>query len=204
MWTNLPNLLTLSRIAAIPVVVATFYFDGPWASYAACVLFTAAALTDWLDGHVARRQNQQSALGRCLDPIADKLLVGAALLMLVAFQRVDSLTVIAAVIILCREMLVSGLREYLAGLRVGVPVSSLAKWKTGIQMTAIGFLLVGEAGPAFLPVVAIGTVGLWIAAGLTLITGYDYLRAGLVHLQPGAPAEERREGRPAPSARPAR
>ena len=204
MWTNLPNLLTLSRIGVIPVVVATFFFTGPWASYAACVLFTAAALTDWLDGHVARRQNQQSALGRCLDPIADKLLVGASLFMLVAYQRMDSLTVLAAVVILCREILVSGLREYLAGLRVGVPVSSLAKWKTGIQMTAIGFLLVGEAGPAFLPVVAIGTVGLWIAAFLTLITGYDYLRAGIEHLQPGEPPEERRDGRPAASPRPAR
>jgi cardiolipin synthase len=203
MWTNLPNLLTLSRIAVIPVLVATFYFAGPWASYAACVLFTAAALTDWLDGHVARRQNQQSELGRCLDPIADKLLVAAALFMLVAFQRVDGFTVMAAVIILCREILVSGLREYLAGLRVSVPVSRLAKWKTGIQMTAIGFLLVGEAGPAFLPVVAIGTVGLWIAAGLTLITGYDYLQTGLRHLQPGAPRPNEKADR-TPVHRPAR
>ncbi|BBK33587.1 cardiolipin synthase [Stella humosa] len=198
MWTNLPNLLTLSRIAVIPVLVATFYFEGPWASYAACVLFTAAALTDWLDGHVARRQNQHSELGRCLDPIADKLLVAAALFMLVAFQRVDGATVLAAVVILCREILVSGLREYLAGLRVGVPVSRLAKWKTGIQMTAIGFLLVGEAGPAFLPVVAIGTIGLWGAAALTLVTGYDYLHTGLRHLQPGAqPPEKPEERQPA-------
>ncbi|MCC7276119.1 MAG: CDP-diacylglycerol--glycerol-3-phosphate 3-phosphatidyltransferase [Alphaproteobacteria bacterium] len=199
MWTNLPNLLTLSRIAVIPILVATFYFKGPWASYAACVLFTAAALTDWLDGHVARRQNQQSELGRCLDPIADKLLVASALFMLVAYQRVDGLTVLAAVVILCREILVSGLREYLAGLRVGVPVSRLAKWKTAIQMTAIGFLLVGEAGPGFIPVVAIGTIGLWIAALLTLVTGYDYLHAGLRHLQPQAGAP-----RPGTSAGPAR
>lgn len=199
MWTNLPNLLTLSRIAVIPLLVATFYFRGPWASYAACLLFTAAAITDWLDGHVARRQNQQSELGRCLDPIADKLLVAAALFMLVAFQRVDDATVIAACVILCREILVSGLREYLAGLRVGVPVSRLAKWKTGIQMTAIGFLLVGEAGPNFLPVVAIGTVGLWCAAALTLVTGYDYLHAGLRHLQPEAAADGKPPGRsPAP------
>ncbi|MGE0717788.1 MAG: CDP-diacylglycerol--glycerol-3-phosphate 3-phosphatidyltransferase [Alphaproteobacteria bacterium] len=191
MWTNLPNLLTLSRIAVIPMLVATFYFEGPWASYAACLLFTLAAVTDWLDGHVARRQNQQSELGRCLDPIADKLLVAAALLMLVWSRHVDEVTVLAAVVILCREILVSGLREYLAGLRVGVPVSRLAKWKTGIQMTAIGFLLVGDAGPGFIPVVAIGTIGLWIAALLTLVTGYDYLHAGLRHLQPNAQAARR-------------
>jgi len=188
MWLTAPNLLTLSRIGAIPVLLATFYFKGAGWAYVGCVLFTAAALTDWLDGRLARAHKLQSELGRCLDPIADKLLVAATLLMLVGFGRIDRLTLIAAIVILCRELLVSGLREYLAGLKVGVPVSGLAKWKTGIQMTAIGFLIVGDAGPAAIPVAWIGTVGLWLAAGLTLITGYDYLRAGLHHLQP-APSE---------------
>ena len=113
-----------------------------------CVLFTAAALTDWLDGHVARRWSQQSELGRFLDPIADKLLVAATLFMLTAFGRLPAGALLPALVILCREILVSGLREYLAELRVGLPVSRLAKWKTAIQMTAIGFLIVGEAGPA--------------------------------------------------------
>ena len=180
--TSLPNLLTLSRILAIPVVIATFYLDGDWARWFGCVLFTAAALTDWLDGHVARRWSQQSELGRFLDPIADKLLVAATLLMLTAFERLPAGALLPALVILCREILVSGLREYLAELRVGLPVSRLAKWKTAIQMTAIGFLIVGEAGPARIPVEEIGAVLLWSAALLTLVTGYDYLRAGLSHM----------------------
>lgn len=180
--TSVPNLLTLSRILAVPVVILTFYAAGDWARWFGCGLFTAAALTDWLDGHVARRWSQQSELGRFLDPIADKLLVAATLLMLTAFGRLPAGALLPALVILCREILVSGLREYLAELRVGLPVSRLAKWKTAIQMTAIGFLIVGEAGPAFLPVEQIGEVLLWIAGLLTLVTGYDYLRAGLSHM----------------------
>ncbi len=180
--TSLPNLLTLSRILAIPVVIATFYVAGDWARWFSCVLFTAAALTDWLDGHVARRWSQQSELGRFLDPIADKLLVSATLLMLTAFERLPAGALLPALVILCREILVSGLREYLAELRVGLPVSRLAKWKTAIQMTAIGFLIVGNAGPAFIPVEQIGAVLLWAAGLLTLVTGYDYLSAGLSHI----------------------
>lgn len=187
--TSLPNLLTLSRIVAIPLVVATFYVEGNAARWFGCALFSAAALTDWLDGHMARRWAQQSELGRFLDPIADKLLVAATLFMLVAKGRFSSeWALLPALVILCREILVSGLREYLAGLRVGLPVSRLAKWKTTIQMFAIGVLIVGSAGPAFLPVVGIGEVLLWIAALLTLVTGYDYLRAGLVHMNRPAPA----------------
>ena len=143
-------------------------------------------MTDWLDGHVARRWSQQSELGRFLDPIADKLLVAATLLMLTAFGRLPAGALLPALVILCREILVSGLREYLAELRVGLPVSRLAKWKTAIQMTAIGFLIVGEAGPALLPVEQIGAVLLWAAALLTLVTGYDYLRAGLSSYEPGS------------------
>jgi len=180
--TSLPNLLTLSRILAIPLVVASFYLAGDYARWFGCALFSAAALTDWLDGHMARRWAQQSELGRFLDPIADKLLVSATLLMLTATGRLSSGAVLRALVILCREILVSGLREYLAELRVGMPVSRLAKWKTAIQMVAIGVLIVGDAGPALLPVAAIGEMLLWVAALLTLLTGYDYLRAGLAHM----------------------
>ncbi len=151
MLTKLPNLLTLSRIAVIPLMVATFYLPGGYSQWIACALFAAAGLTDYLDGHFARRWKQQSEIGRFLDPIADKLLVGAALFMLAASDRISPSAILPALVILSREILVSGLREYLAGLRVRVPVSRLAKWKTGIQMTAIGFLLVGDAGPAILP-----------------------------------------------------
>jgi len=180
--TSLPNLLTLSRILAIPVVIATFYVDGDYARWFGCALFAAAGFTDWLDGHMARRWEQQSELGRFLDPIADKLLVSATLLMLTATGRLAGLVVMPALVILCREILVSGLREYLAGLSVGVPVSRLAKWKTTIQMIAIGFLIVGDAGPSTIPVVWIGETLLWVAAILTIVTGYDYLRASLSHL----------------------
>jgi cardiolipin synthase len=180
--TNLPNLLTLSRILVIPVVIATFYVPGDYARWFACALFSAAAVTDWLDGHMARRWQQQSEIGRFLDPIADKLLVSATLFMLTTFGRLSAATVFPALVILCREILVSGLREYLAGLRVGVPVSRLAKWKTMIQMVAIGFLIVGDAGPGMLPVTGIGESLLWLAAVLTLVTGYDYLQAGLPHI----------------------
>jgi cardiolipin synthase len=189
--TSVPNLLTLSRILAIPVVVATFYISGDSARWFCCALFSAAGITDWLDGHVARRWEQQSELGRFLDPIADKLLVSATLLMLTAFGRLSGLTVLPALVILCREILVSGLREYLAGLSVGMPVSRLAKWKTAIQMFAIGVLIVGDAGWHLIPVVRIGEALLWVAALLTIVTGYDYLRAGLPHI-----ARPRAAGKP--------
>ncbi len=188
MLTTLPNLLTLSRILVIPLLVITFYLAQPWGSWIGCALFALAAFTDWLDGRLARLWQQQSELGRFLDPIADKLLVAAALFMLAALQRISPAAIFPALVILGREILVSGLREYLAGLRVGVPVSRLAKWKTAIQMIAIGVLLVGDAGPAFLPVRGIGELLLWIAAVLTLVTGYDYLRAGLSHMSDREPA----------------
>lgn len=191
--TSLPNVLTVSRILAIPIVVVTFYIPGEYARWFACALFSAAGVTDWLDGHMARRWAQQSDFGRFLDPIADKLLVAATLFMLTATDRLSSGAVLPALVILCREILVSGLREYLAELRVGLPVSKLAKWKTAIQMVAIGVLIVGDAGPAFLSVAAIGEALLWVAAILTLVTGYDYLRAGLGHMT-GAAAP--RHGKP--------
>jgi cardiolipin synthase (CMP-forming) len=190
MLTSLPNLLTLSRILVIPVVIATFYVPGDLARWVGCVLFSAAGVTDYLDGHFARRWHQQSDLGRFLDPIADKLLVAAALFMLTARGRlgVTDWAILPALVILSREILVSGLREYLAGLRVRVPVSRLAKWKTAIQMVAIGVLIVGDAGPEFLWVTAIGEILLWLAAILTIVTGYDYLRAGLRHMDNPEPA----------------
>lgn len=186
MMTSLPNLLTISRIVAIPLVIAAFYLPPMipehWARWGACVVFSAAGLTDWLDGHLARRWQQQSDFGRFLDPIADKLLVAATLLMLAAFDQLSRWALIPGLVILAREILVSGLREHLAMIRVGVPVTRMAKWKTVIQMVAIGVLLVGDSGPASLPVQAIGEALLWIAGFLTCVTGYDYLRAGLVHM----------------------
>lgn len=183
MVTSLPNLLTISRIAAIPMVVATFYIQGDIARWVACGLFVAAAITDFFDGYLARRSNRVSAFGRFLDPIADKLLVAAVLFMITAFGRVSDWAILPALVILLRELLVSGLREFLAEIRVGMPVSRLAKWKTAIQMVAIPVLLVGDAGPEALPVRLIGEIGLWIAAALTLVTGYDYLQAGLRHIR---------------------
>jgi len=183
MLTSLPNLLTLSRIVVIPLVVAAFYADGAWARWAACGLFVAAAVTDWFDGWLARQWNQVSAFGRFLDPIADKLLVAAVLFMLVAFDRVTPPSLLPALVILLREILVSGLREFLAEVRVGMPLTRLAKWKTAFQMLALPLLLVGEAGPAAWPVQQVGEIALWVAAALTMITGWDYLRAGLRHLK---------------------
>jgi cardiolipin synthase (CMP-forming) len=190
MLTTLPNLLTLSRIVAIPLVIVTFYMPSPWGPWIGCGLFALAGFTDWLDGRLARLWEQQSELGRFLDPIADKLLVAMILFMLAALQRVSAPTVFPALVILGREILVSGLREHLAVLKVRVPSSRLAKWKTGLQMGAIGVLLVGDAGPSFLPVTWIGELMLWAAAVLTLVTGYDYLRAGLVHMTDQAPPVE--------------
>ncbi|HEX6980454.1 MAG TPA: CDP-diacylglycerol--glycerol-3-phosphate 3-phosphatidyltransferase [Alphaproteobacteria bacterium] len=194
MLSTLPMTLTLSRIIAIPVVVALFYVDGDYTRYVACAIYTAAAVTDYFDGYFARVWQQQSKLGRILDPIADKLLVASTILMLVATDRITGWSVLASLVILCREVLVSGLREFLAELnRHNLPVTQLAKWKTGIQMTALGFLIVGDAAPtAFLPVTLIGEVGLWVAALLTLITGYDYLAEGLKHVSDENADDERR------------
>src|SRR5258708_10154774 len=183
---NTANILTLSRILAIPLVVACFWLDRGWSQWLSMILFVIAAVTDWFDGYFARRYHQISRLGRFLDPIADKLLVAAALLMLVNKEGpLSGIHVLAALIILAREILVSGLREFLAELRVGLPVSQLAKWKTGVQMVAIAFLLVGDAaGPV---ITDLGLWLIWIAACLTLITGYDYLRTGLRHMAEDAP-----------------
>ena len=179
---NLPNLLTLSRIVAIPLVILTFYLPAPYGPWIGCGLFAIAAVTDWLDGKLARLWHQQSEWGRFLDPIADKLLVATILFMLAALERISPVTIFPALVILAREILVSGLREHLATLSVPVPVSRLAKWKTAIQMVAIGVLLVSDGGPTGLHVQVLGEALLWVAAVLTIITGYDYLRAGMSHI----------------------
>jgi cardiolipin synthase len=180
-FASLPNLLTYGRILAIPALVACF-FKGDWGRWAAMWIFIAAGVSDFLDGYLARAWEQQSAVGRMLDPIADKLIVSAALLMLAADQTIAGWSLWAGVIILCREILVSGLREFLGTLAVSVPVTRLAKWKTVVQMVAIGFLLAGGAGDKIWSYTTLfGLSLLWIAAILTLYTGYDYLRAAVRH-----------------------
>lgn len=194
MQLTLPNILTLSRVAVIPVFVALFFLETPTGQWIACGVFALAAITDFFDGYLARARDQLSAFGTFLDPVADKLLVAAALLMMVGFGQIAGVAMIPAVIILCREILVSGLREFLAGLSVSLPVSRLAKWKTTIQMVAIGFLIIGNGAhptvPEGFPVRLIGECGLWLAAAITLITGYDYLRAGLRHMDTPSAAGE--------------
>jgi len=184
----LANLLTYGRIAAVPVVVACLYWQaileyGLWLRWVALLIFVAAAITDLLDGYVARAYAQQTTFGRMLDPIADKLLVSSCLLMLAADGTIRNWALWAAIVILCREILVSGLREYLAELRVSVPVTALAKWKTFLQLLAVGFLIAGEAGDKVLPITTdIGLGLLGFSAVLTLYTGWDYFRAGVRHL----------------------
>jgi cardiolipin synthase len=184
----LPNLLTYGRIVAVPAVVACLYWQallhgGLWLRWVAVAIFIAAGITDILDGYFARAWHQQSTLGRMLDPIADKLLVSACLLMLAADGTIAGWSLWAAIIILCREILVSGLREFLAELRVGVPVTQLAKWKTTAQLVAVGFLLAGEAGDKVIPyVTTLGLTLLWVSALVTLYTGWDYMRAGLRYI----------------------
>jgi cardiolipin synthase (CMP-forming) len=181
---SLPNILTYGRIAAVPVVVACLFWPTDfWVRWIAFGAFIAAAITDYFDGYIARLWAQQSSLGRMLDPIADKLLVSACLLMLAADGTIRGWSLWAAIVILCREVLVSGLREFLAELRVSVPVTRLANWKTTAQLVAVGFLLAGPAGEEILPgTTAIGLALLWVSAVVTLYTGYDYFRTGVQHL----------------------
>jgi CDP-diacylglycerol--glycerol-3-phosphate 3-phosphatidyltransferase/cardiolipin synthase len=181
---NLPNLLTYGRVAAVPLVVAFLFWPAEaWARWTALAIYVAAAITDFFDGYLARAWSQQSSLGRMLDPIADKLLVSAVLLMLTADGAISGPSLWAAIVILCREILVSGLREYLAELRVPVPVTAVAKWKTGVQMVALGFLISGPAGDAVFPYATLIGVGLlWVAAILTFYTGWDYMKASYDHV----------------------
>lgn len=189
-WLALPNLLTYGRIIAVPLLVLCFFMEGKlqssdFARWSALAIFVIASITDYFDGYLARAWDQTSTIGRMLDPIADKLLISSCLLLLAADtdRTIAGWSLWAAIIILCREILVSGLREYLAELKVSLPVTQLAKWKTAVQMIAIAFLLVGPAGDKIVPYVTeTGIILLWIAAIITLYTGYDYFRAGIKHV----------------------
>ena len=183
---DIPNYLTYFRIAVIPMLVVAYYCKGDWGYWLAAGLFALASITDWLDGYAARIWQAQSNIGRFLDPIADKLLIATALMLLVGHGRIDyadgRAMMIPAIAIVCREILVSGLREFLAGIHIGVPVSRLAKWKTAAQMMAIFLLLLGNGGPDWLHAGWLGNLLLWVAALLTLVTGYAYLKTGLKHM----------------------
>ena len=187
---SLPNLLTYFRILAVPLLVCFFYFESTASRWLSFAVFIAATVSDFFDGYLARIWKQQSAIGRILDPIADKLLVATALLLLVSDGTISDWSLLAAIVILTREISVSGLREFLAELHVSVPVTRLAKWKTTMQMIAIGFLLAGPAGDKLMRYYIqdfglftyVGLLLLWISALITVYTGYDYFRAGLRHV----------------------
>jgi cardiolipin synthase (CMP-forming) len=184
---SLPNILTLSRIVTVPLLVALLWFPGWELGYAlGFALYCLMGITDYFDGYLARAQGQVSRLGVFLDPIADKIMVAAVIMMLVGTRHeaasIQGLNIIPAIIILLREIAVSGLREFLAELRVSVPVSQLAKWKTTLQIVALGALILAGALPHLSWIKQVGIGSLWAAAALTLVTGWDYLRVGLKHM----------------------
>src|SRR6478672_7326311 len=185
---SLPNLLTLSRILAVPILVFLLWRPAPLDYAITFVLYCIVGVTDYLDGYLARAQGRISRLGQFLDPIADKIMVGAVLIMLISSRKANPLPEIAglhiipALIILLREIMVSGLREFLASLQISIPVSALAKWKTTFQFVALGALILGGAVPQYPWVHGVGIISLWAAAALTVVTGYDYLRIGLRHM----------------------
>jgi cardiolipin synthase (CMP-forming) len=181
-WT-IPNILTLFRMGVVPIIAGLLLLPGNTPRWWALGFYVLAAITDFFDGYLARLWNQQSSLGRMLDPIADKVLVAVVLLVLCADGILSGGHIWAAMIIMAREVLVSGLREYLGGLSVSVPVTQIAKWKTTLQLIAIGLLIAGPAGDVYFNYVTkFGIFGLWVAAAITLYTGYDYMRAGLKHV----------------------
>ena len=181
--TSLPNLLTLSRIFAVPILVGLLWYPGWELGYLfAFALYCLMGITDYFDGYLARAQGTVSKMGVFLDPIADKIMVAAVIVMLVATRDISGWHVVAAIIILIREIAVSGLREFLAELRVSMPVTKLAKWKTTFQLVALGALILAGGFPAEAWIKLVGLVSLWAAAALTLITGWDYLRVGIKHM----------------------
>ena len=186
MLKKIPNILTIGRIIIVPFFVLAFYLPGFYGDLTACVLFVIASFTDFLDGMLARMMGEESKLGELLDPIADKIIVATALILLVMSQTIRHYEVIAAIIILTREILISGLREFLARGQIKLPVTNLAKLKTFLQMIAIALLLTGETGNKILNfqdynAQTIGIILLWLSAFLTLYTGYEYLRKGIDH-----------------------
>ncbi|MDB3885894.1 CDP-diacylglycerol--glycerol-3-phosphate 3-phosphatidyltransferase [Candidatus Pelagibacter sp.] len=186
MLKKIPNILTIGRIIIVPFFVLSFYLPGFYGDLTACVLFVIASFTDFLDGMLARMMGEESKLGELLDPIADKIIVATALILLVMSGTIRHYEVIAAIIILTREILISGLREFLARGQIKLPVTNLAKLKTFLQMVAIALLLTGETGNKIINfqdynAQTIGIVLLWLSAFLTLYTGYEYLRKGIHH-----------------------
>jgi cardiolipin synthase len=185
---TVPNLLTLSRILAVPILVFLLWRPLPIDYAVTFVLYCIVGITDYFDGYLARSQGQISRLGQFLDPIADKIMVAAVIVMLVSSRKmsgepvIHGLHIIPALIILLREIIVSGLREFLAPLNVSMPVSTLAKWKTTLQLVSLGALILGGAFPGEYWVHQAGLATLWAAAALTLVTGYDYLRTGVRHM----------------------
>ena len=186
MLKKIPNILTIGRIIIVPFFVIAFFLPGFYGDIIALILFVVASFTDFLDGMLARMMEQESKLGELLDPIADKIIVAAALILLVMNGTIKNYEVIAAIIILTREILVSGLREFLAKGRIKLPVSNLSKLKTVLQMVSISLLLSGETGNKIINfqdynAQTIGIILLWLSAFLTLYTGYEYLRKGIDH-----------------------
>lgn len=177
---NVPNMLTLFRLALLPFIIILLFIPASWAASAALALYVVGSATDWLDGWIARKYEQVSELGTLMDPISDKIFVASIMLMLVATDRIAGIWVVLVIFILVREFTISGLREFLGPKDIKVPVSPLAKWKTGIQMVAIGILIIGPYIPGG---IFIGILGLLGATTLTLYTGWDYLKAGLDHMK---------------------
>ena len=183
---KIPNILTIGRIIIVPIFVLTFFIPGFFGDLIPFFLFVLASFTDYLDGLLARLFKEESKLGELLDPIADKILVATALILLVMNGTIKNYEVIAAVIILTREILISGLREFLAKTSVSIQVTSLTKLKTLLQMLSIAILLTGESGNKLINfqdynAQTIGIILLWLSAFLTLYTGYDYVRKGIDH-----------------------
>lgn len=184
MLQQLPNLLTISRIALLPVLIGLFFVPESWAAWTALWVYIFCAVTDFLDGWLARKYGSTSKFGTFLDPISDKIMVACLLLVMVGFDRLPGLWMIPALIIFTREFLISGLREFLGPQNIQVPVSKLAKWKTTVQMVALGFLVIGDYGNTVLPhTLLIGQIGLTVAAVITIITGWNYLKIGFQHIR---------------------
>ena len=181
---NIPNLLCYYRIVIIPVMLALFYFDGPVTAWINVFLFALAGLSDFLDGKIARATGQTTLLGKFLDSSTDKMLIGALLMMLVAFDRLDDLWIIPAIIIFLREILIAGVREFMALYNVIVPISKMGKWKMTIQMFFIGFLIAGEYGEMLIPYAyEIGKIGFLFATAITVTSGYEYMRQAWTTIQ---------------------
>jgi cardiolipin synthase len=182
MFKTLPNILSLARVAIIPLIALMILVPGKFAAWTALILFTIACITDYLDGYLARSMQEVSDFGKFIDPIADKLLVATVLFVLVAANKITGMSILPALIILLREIVVSGLREFLATIHVRLPVSKMAKWKTSVQMIALGFLIIGDSAPWTIPGHSIGLLGIWVAAIITVITAWDYLYEGVLKI----------------------